>query len=402
MLLLGVLLVFALRDSTSLPIEDGGSSGDASVAAPLDEDSVTTRSLLEALNDSQGRANGEEGVAIEKGRVQELDPKPSALASQSGGASQEEDPDTGAAADLPVERPIENSQDLAWYLVSSLAQQAGSQRRSVLVAPFTYQNTQIASPFSTYFKQLLENELRKVVGWAVMQEARDVQTRSGNIARAFAQASGADYALTGTYWERSGGMEFKSTLHRISNGENVAEAAAIVEDRVLQQAPASIKPDNFSQALQDLQTFNKDEVKPDGLRLDVWTNKGDENLVFTEGEEVTVYVRVNAPAYVRFIYHLADGTRTLLLDNHYVEEAAQPYEIPQTFECAAPFGVEFLQAIAQSKPFEPLDTVEIDGYDVLKQDLKSFLANTRSGIKKREETIQQAEDRVVVTTVARQ
>lgn len=402
MLLLGVLVVLSIKDSTSIPLQRGERSGNIPTAAAPDQDSVVARPPLEALNDAESDADGGIEVATEKESVQVSDAEPLALALQDGSTSQGEGSETGIVANLAVERPLESSQDLASYVVSSLVQQAGAQHRSVLVKPFTYQNTQIASPFSKFFKQLLENQLAEVVGWTVVQEAHDVQTRSANIARAFTQASGADYQLTGTYWERSADMEFRSALHRISDGKIVARAAATVDTRVLQQAPFNIKPENFSQALKDLQAFGRDEVKQEGLSLDVWTNKGDENLIFTEGEEVTVYVRVNAPAYVRFIYHLADGTRTLLLDSHYVEDTTRPYEIPQTFECADPFGVEVLQAIARSTPFESLDTVEIDGYQVLKQDLSSFLANTRSAATKQGETVQQAEDRVVVTTVARQ
>ena len=74
------------------------------------------------------------------------------------------------------------------------------------------------------------------------------------------------------------------------------------------------------------------------------------------------------------------------------------YQVPEEFECAEPFGAEVLQVFARTEPFEPLETVERDGYYFLKEDLPRFLARTR-GFKRKQPETMQAERRVVITTM---
>jgi hypothetical protein len=113
-----------------------------------------------------------------------------------------------------------------------------------------------------------------------------------------------------------------------------------------------------------------------------------------------VYVRVNLPSYIRLMYHLADGRRTLLVDNYYIDESKvnMVVQIPEEFECDAPYGAEVLQAFARTERFEPIEVVEVEGYKVLKEDLGTFLSTTR-GMKKAKQGTLQAETRVVMTTM---
>ena len=136
------------------------------------------------------------------------------------------------------------------------------------------------------------------------------------------------------------------------------------------------------------------------MSLEVWTNKGIDDLIFTKGEKMNVYVRVNLPCYVRFLYHLADGKRTMLLDNYYIDESKvnMVVQIPAEFECDEPYGAEFLQAFARTDRFEPKETVESDGYKFLKEDLEKFLSSTR-GMKRVKPGTMQTETRVVMTTM---
>ena len=162
-----------------------------------------------------------------------------------------------------------------------------------------------------------------------------------------------------------------------------------------------MRPENFKQAYSDRMEFLKDEVISGGLFLEIWTNKGNENLIYTEDEILTVNVRVNMPSYIRFIYHLADGSRNLLLDNYYIDQSKinRVYPIPQTFICASPFGAEFLQIFAQTGKFEKLDTKTINGYAILKEDLAKMLTKTR-GFKKNKPELMQTENRLIITTMA--
>jgi hypothetical protein len=77
------------------------------------------------------------------------------------------------------------------------------------------------------------------------------------------------------------------------------------------------------------------------------------------------------------------------------------YQIPEEFECQAPFGVEVLQAFARTEGFEPVETVRVDGYDLLQEDLHKFLVRTRGFVKKATQGVLQGESRIVMTTMER-
>ena len=81
---------------------------------------------------------------------------------------------------------------------------------------------------------------------------------------------------------------------------------------------------------------------------------------------MTVFARVNQEVYIRLIYILADGKRTLLLENHHIGAAManQSLEIGK-FVCTPPFGAEQLHVYAKREPFPDFatgETYEEDGY----------------------------------------
>jgi hypothetical protein len=304
------------------------------------------------------------------------------------------------AVDKLVQRPINSVDDLAWYIVFTLKGQVALQAKSVMVVPFTYQDTKLGSSFSRYSKQALEAKAVETAQWQVVQQSTNFQPKSRDIAREFAQASGADVVLSGTYWELPEGVKVQALLRQVSDSKIVASAEQVVPAAVIRSSNQSLKPQNFKEAFADQKDFRSGEVVGGGLNLEVWTNKGIDNLIFTRGERMTVYVRVNMPCYVRFMYHLASGERTLLMDSHYIDESKvnKVYQIPQEFECDAPFGGEVLQVFARTEEFEPVETVEKDGYKYLKEDLKKFLVATR-GFKAVKQATMQTEQRLTITSM---
>jgi hypothetical protein len=137
-----------------------------------------------------------------------------------------------------------------------------------------------------------------------------------------------------------------------------------------------------------------------GLSVELWTNKGNENLLFTENERMNIFVRVNMPCYLRFIYHLANGQRALLQNDYFIDESKVNFVVtmPDTFYCTPPFGAEVLQIIARTEKFDTIETETIDGYQILKEDLRKFIGTTR-GFKKIKPTLMQREARLQITTV---
>lgn len=299
-----------------------------------------------------------------------------------------------------LQRPLRTPDDLTWYLAYCLNEQANLKNVSVLVAPPTYRDTKMGSPFSRYFKQILEHKLQEVARWNPVQQAGFNEPRTRDLRREGAQAAGAEYILRGTYWEEDRAVRFVAALSRVSDGKTIASAETIVSDSVVGSTKLSIKPQNFESAFSDQKQFSVDEVVGAGLSLEVWTNKGTEDLIFTKGERMQAYVRVNMPCYIRFVYHLADGRRALLVDNYYIDQSKVNvvYPIPGEFECDEPFGAEFLQGFARTDPFEAVQTEKVGGYDILKDGLKGFLSQQR-GMKRVNQKTLQAETRVVMTTM---
>jgi hypothetical protein len=269
-----------------------------------------------------------------------------------------------------------------------------------MVTPFSYQDTKFSSQFGRYFQQTLELKLFDVAKLNAVKAQTNIKPGAGDVYRQFASASGAAFILSGTYWENGSDIKFMVTLRNVSTGKTAASIELIVSGDIVKKTGQNLKPENFQQAYADQKTFAQDEVIGGGLSLEAWTNKGVDNLLFVKGERMKVFVRVNTPCYIRFVYHLAGGVRTLLLDSYYIDQQKinQVYEIPDEFECDAPYGAEVLQINACTDPFPQVKTVEKDGYKYYEGDLKQYVASTR-GMKKAAKTMT-AETRLVITTMA--
>ena len=100
------------------------------------------------------------------------------------------------------------------------------------------------------------------------------------------------------------------------------------------------------------------------LEFDAWTDK----TTYVEDDHMTVYCRVNRPAYVRLIYVLAapdkEGLKyTLLHDSTHIQQTQVGSDVViGRFVATPPFGSEQLIVLAQEQPFSPINTIKRDGY----------------------------------------
>jgi hypothetical protein len=208
--------------------------------------------------------------------------------------------------------------------------------------------------------------------------------------------------VLGATWDQPDGLRVVLAAHALKDGRMLAAAEATLPKAGVEATGLATAPQNAAAALADQQAFRTDEVIGGGMQLEVWTSKGDDAPVFTKGERVQIFARVDRPAHLRLVYHLADGRRALLLDDLYIDESKvnQVYQLPDEFEVDAPFGAETLQAIAATAALPKLPTRMEDGYPILTDGLVAANAKTR-GLKKANAEVRQAEARVVVTTVER-
>ena len=374
-------------------------AGKADLAAAYGAKSESLRGEVAALVSDARRAesSGDRSKALERyldARAKLADFQDArSIAALAGGKPPESSsplPGAGelrAAINRLAERPVKTLEDAAWLLAFGLKSASDLPDARVQVQPFTFRDTKMTSPLSRYLKEALESRLAEAPRWTV------VAPKPG-------QASAAAFLLTGTYWEQAGSVRLVARLRRLEGGAFAAAAEAEVPAAVLAAAKLDLKPENYKDALRDQGLFGADELQGGGLSVDAWTNKGEDGLFFSRGEKMKVFVRLNLPGYVRLIYHLADGKRVLLLDNYYLDagKVNQAYELPQEFECDAPFGAETLQAFASTDKFSALATRNQDGYDYLAEDLGQALVKTR-GMKRAKAGTLKAETRLTLTTM---
>ncbi|MCS7005389.1 MAG: DUF4384 domain-containing protein [Cytophagales bacterium] len=292
--------------------------------------------------------------------------------------------------EMLAQSEMEDLEDAAFFIANSLKlQKENGLQGTIRLLPLTYADSEIASHFSRRFQTELENKLVTVGGFRVSSQAIP---SSGTYKE--------EYTLTGTYRDENNSLKIKVVLRESQSKQAIAAAEARIPLSYLAQNKIEFKPENFDEIYNQAKEFQKGQISGGGLQVQIWTNKGESNLIFVKGERMKLYVKANRECFLRVIYHLADGEKVLLLDNYYVspENVNKVYELPYEFECSEPFGVETLQLNAQTQAFEPLQTETIYGYKFIREDFKNTLVKTR-GFKPVQETAATTERRLRITTM---
>ena len=300
---------------------------------------------------------------------------------------------------------IKHLEDVAGAIQFQFNQQFQAPKAGLMVIPFYYQDTKLCSQFARYLKQTLESKLSQSV-----PPTGQFQARSVSFSRDLAAASGADYIITGSYWEETDRLRVLAQCRELKSGTVVASTSVEFASDLL-PAAMQLKPENFQSAMAQQMAFAQQIIDSDQFQLEVWTDRGQDALLYGQGELMKIYLRSNRPCYVRLIYILADGQKTLLLDNlpinaESVNRSLSVNELKDLdFECAAPFGAEMLVAVGRTDQFDPLKTVEKDGYDFLpvsQPEEVAYLSRDVRGFKRRQRddaSIQQTESKLMITTV---
>ncbi len=315
-----------------------------------------------------------------------------------------------------MDRPVRSLEDageqLAFLLIEQLDQQNNSgEGEHVIVNPFTYRDTEMGSEFSRYFARMFEPRLTALTSWSTVKPDGAFKPGGRNINAEIAEEAGASYYISGTYWDQSAGYQFMATLNEAGSGAALAHAEIMVNPSVIDGSGFSYRPENYDRAENDLKAISPDQSASRGLNVDVWTSRGASDVILEEDEIIEIFLKVNQPAHIRFIYHLADGNRALMkeVDNHFIsrEYVNEPYRMPYRFRVAPPFGVEFLQVIVSKEPHDSIPTIDKGDYAILAEDLPEFIEGYRglvveSGDEETEQTGSgYAETMMTITTLAR-
>ena len=284
--------------------------------------------------------------------------------------------------------------DVARITAYQFQQQNNDWGTKVKTEELTYDSFNVVSPSSMAFLQALTDELGwhrspPMRGFQPLREKHEVQSQD------------VPLQFFGGYWADGDKITLRTTLRDITTGEFRASAVVQFSENQRRDKDISLKPDNLEQFDQDWKLFNPleetlieevpqvekapqtaeispTEVSPEeslvnpkvfadeGLTVEIATDRGTGPVTYTEGETMTVFARTNQEVYIRLIYILADGKRTLLLKNYHIspEMANQSLEIGK-FVCTPPFGAEQLHVYAKREPFPDLapgQTYEEGGY----------------------------------------
>lgn len=285
---------------------------------------------------------------------------------------------------------INSLNDLAFFIAYVFQEQTRDEILSgVIVSPLTYRNTGMSSMFSKQFKESVEHHLITHNKWETYPIKKyDPTIENMNTIK---------YAVKGSYWDTEDKITINIYVSEILTGIKKASIEYQFDRSLIDEDYTPIQPDNFLLAKGDMDIFNNKEIKTNGLFLNVYTNKGQEDLIFYEGEKMKIYLKVNMPCYIRLIYHLNDSSRILLLNNEFIaaDQVNKIYELPFTFICREPFGVETLQVNARESRFPDIKQYEKNGMVYIDESLPDIIENVRGNDK----YIMQAEKRLTITTM---
>jgi len=197
-----------------------------------------------------------------------------------------------------TEKDFKDFDDVINGLCFQISKQVQSGEK-ITVFPFQFQNTSFGSQLSDYIRQQINFSLPKFIKFK-QGEIKPGPKREG-------------VSVTGNYWLKGDNLEILVTMFD-ANGVTFGSARIKFPVKYVSDLGIAYKPQNFADAMSENKYFDKSEVVYGDLNIDFWTNKGEDNLIFHDGERMQLFVRVNTPSYVRFVYHLANGMRTPLIE----------------------------------------------------------------------------------------
>lgn len=251
-------------------------------------------------------------------------------------------------------------------------------------SPLNYGTTNFSSPFG----QQVATDLESAV-------ARLVPSGSGK--------AKDDLAVKGFFIEEGDLVRISVTAKSVQSGALAASAETTLPRHVIPSG-LPVKPHNFDSALSAGRLLAEGELIEGDLRLEIWCDKGRRGAVYSAGDAMRLFMKVNQPAYVRLVYVLENGAQVPIDQGYYIDSSKvnMAVEYPDEFEVVPPFGIEHIHATAFTKKPTPLPTAErlIDGtpYEVVAEGFQSMIRHR--GIKRKSKD-KVSETMLSVTTMPR-
>jgi hypothetical protein len=219
----------------------------------------------------------------------------------------------------------------------------------------------------------------------------------------------AKYILVGEYIVLEKSMILNMQLLDIKTKDIVASKTVLINKVAYQGIVVKPKGVDFNTLL------SQGVAVSSSLHVTLTTNKGSENLLFYEGEEIELFVKLNKMSYLYIVGYTqtADTKQSYLLElsegegnSRFVKfinaDDASKWISLGAFTIEAPFGIESLQVIASNKMIKDLPNVKYDaksGYYIISKKIKKALEYTRGLRPKRTKKIESSEDVMSFTTM---
>lgn len=233
--------------------------------------------------------------------------------------------------------------------------------KNVKLNNFVYLKDKTATEFSEYLATNLESDFISIAGIEVKR----------NVTRSL--SSSVQYEISGTYSIEGDKIKVTSVLKDPVSKITKGSATAYLKISYLQNNDIAYQQRNEEIFQKRQEVLKKTSVKND-FTIDVWTNKGNQNPIFREGDTLQISLNVSQECYVRLIDVFSDGTQILLLDSKIdASQVGKDYTIQPSFVCIGPnFGAETIIVMAKvGKPFPKLNTVDYYGYNKITDKLST-------------------------------
>ncbi|MBN2716903.1 MAG: hypothetical protein JXX14_13710 [Deltaproteobacteria bacterium] len=286
-----------------------------------------------------------------------------------------------------VSRPAASINEAADFLAVQLAATGALDSALGEVAPLRYGTTNFSSPFG----QQIALNLMSALG----RHTRPVNGTDSD--------SKGSVVVQGVYFPEGENVRISITIRGFDSGNVIGSAETLISQSSIPER-MSLYPKNLEQAMVAQQLLSEGELVDGRLRVEIWADKGRRGVVYTESEEIRIFIRVNAPAYVRLIYVLESGIEVPIDQGYYIDgsKVNMAVEYPDRFEVVPPFGVEHIHATAfTQKPAPlPITTRVIDGvsYEIIENGLSGMVRHR--GIKRKEKD-EVAESLISISTLPR-
>ena len=219
-----------------------------------------------------------------------------------------------------------------------------------------------------------------------------------------------EYQLKGSYEILKDGV---SVTYRV-----IDPRGSTVATRIAKLSSSAVKNIEYKPASLDFdKLLHEGYVVSNDFKASLNTNQGNEGLVFTEGETIELFVKLNHPGYFYLVSHNTTDEMSYMLELNesqgkraflrYVnaDEVNRWLSLGE-FEVTAPYGVENMQLIASDKDLiNHLSNVkydpELELYVVSAKSTEDAVVKTRALKPKRNKKVKSSEATLTYTTMKR-